>query len=289
MKIIIIGGDSRQSEIGARLVKEGNEVLTYAHGSDILGATPVKSLTIALADSQVVLLPLPLTRDGIYINCPNSNEKPTIDEIIENVNESSLILCGKASPSVRERLRSRHLKFRDYYESERFLRENSDITAEGAVALAMGELDVTIKGTPFMIVGGGRLAKALFFTLSALGARVTFAARSPYDLKWAAALGAKALDLASDTDELITAINQSRVIFNTVPKKVLPDWGFSSAREDLLFIELAGDESLISPTLKERGIFTICAKALPSKYAPRSAASLLYDIIKEILDERKGK
>jgi hypothetical protein len=83
MKIIIIGGDSRQSEIGARLVKEGNEVLTYAHGSDILGATPVKSLPDALADSQVVLLPLPLTRDGIYINCPDSKEKPTIDEIIE--------------------------------------------------------------------------------------------------------------------------------------------------------------------------------------------------------------
>ncbi len=289
MKIIIIGGDSRQTEIGSRLVSEGNEVFTYATEKEIFGAKEASDLKSTLAVCEAILLPLPLSRDGIYINCPNSSTKPTIDDVIENVNESSLILCGKLSPSVREKMRSRHLKFKDYYENERFLRENSYITAEGAVFLCMKELDVTVKDTPFMIVGGGRLAKALFSTLSSLGARVTFAARSPYDLRWAAALGATPLDLSSDTDDIIDAINKNRVVINTVPKKVLPDWGFSSVKSDFMFIELAGDEALISPILKERGSFTVCAKALPSKYAPKTASSLLYDIIKEILDERKGK
>lgn len=289
MKIIIIGGDSRQTDIGSRLQKEGNEVCFYATGEEIPEAKKVADLKDALAVCDTVLLPLPLTRDGIYINCPNSAVKPTLDEIFENVNESSLILCGRISPSARERLRSRHLKFVDYYESERFLRENSCITAEGAVFLSMKELDVTVRDTPFMILGGGRLAKALFSTLYSLGARVTFAARSPYDLRWAAALGAHPLDLSSDTDDIIEEINKTRVIINTVPKKVLPDWAFSSVKDDLIFIELAGDETLISPILKEKGNYTVCAKALPSKYAPTTAASLLYDTIKEILDERKGK
>ena len=290
MKILILGGDSRQCEVGMRFVGDGHEVYTFALELPLEGAYAVTDFKKALANSDTVILPLPLTRDGIYINTPfYSGEKISVDEVFSGISEKTLLLCGKMSDALREKAKGLHLTFDDYYENEMFLNENAYITAEGAVSLAMEKLSTTVKKCPFMIVGGGRLAKNLFLLLSAMNAKVCFCARNDYDLRWAEALGAKTLDLASDTEDIETAVEKSDVIFNTVPVCVIPDCAFERAKKELIYIELAGDEKLISPVLTRKGIYTVCAKALPGKYAPKSAGMLLYDTLSHIIQERKGE
>ena len=290
MKILIIGGDSRQCELAVRFAKEGNEVYTYALDLPSENTYVPENLQNALAKADAVILPLPMTRDGIYINTPfYSGEKITLDEVFSGLSKDSLLLCGKLSDCLREKAKSLHLFFEDYYENELFLNENAYITAEGALSLAMERLDIAVKNCPVMIVGGGRIAKNLFLLLSAMNAKVCFCARNDYDLRWAEALGAKTLDLASDTSDIENAVEKSRVIFNTVPVQVIPDCAFEKAKKELIYIELAGDEALISPVLTKKGIYTVCAKALPSKYAPQSAGLLLYDTISCILKEKKGE
>ena len=290
MKILIVGGDSRQCEIGKRFSDIGYEVYTFALELPIDNAYAAEDLQKALANSDIILLPLPMTRDGIYINNPfYSGERITIDEVFSGVSKNSLLLCGKMSDTLREKAKGLHLRFEDYYENETFLNENAYITAEGAIFLAMEQLKTTIKKLPVLIVGGGRIAKNLFLLLSAMNAKVCFCARNDYDLRWAEALGAKTLDLASDTEDIETAVEKSDVIFNTVPVSVIPDCAFERAKKELIYIELAGDEKLISPVLVKNGIYTVCAKALPSKYAPKSAGLLLYDTISDILREKKGE
>ena len=290
MKILIIGGDSRQCEIGRRFADIGHEVYTFALELPLNNAYAAEDLQKALANSDIVLLPLPMTRDGIYINTPfYSGERITLDEVFSGISKNSLLLCGKMSDVLREKAKSLHLHFEDYYENETFLGENAYITAEGAVFLAMERLKTTVKKCPVLIVGGGRIAKNLFLLLSAMNARVCFCARNDYDLRWAEALGAKTLDLASDTEDIERAVEKSDVIFNTVPVRVIPDCAFEKAKKELIYIELAGDEGLISPVLTEKGIYVVCAKALPSKYAPQSAGLLLYDTISDILKEKKGE
>ncbi len=290
MKILIVGGDCRQCEIGRRFIARGDSVSTFALDLPIENALPKENMTDALADADTVILPLPLTRDGIYINTPfYSGEKITLDELFSLSPKNTLLLCGKMPDALREKAKSLKLRFEDYYENELFLSENAYITAEGALFLAMKELNITIKNCPVLIVGGGRIAKSLFLLLSAMNARVCFCARNDYDLRWAEALGAKTLDLASDTEDIERAVEKSRVIFNTVPVAVIPDCALEKAKKELIYIELAGDESLISPVLVNKGIYTVCAKALPSKYAPYSAGVLLYDTISDILKQKKGE
>ena len=290
MKILIVGGDSRQCELGRRFLEAGDEVYTYALDLPLENAYAAESLPNALANADVIILPLPMTRDGIYINTPfYSGEKVTLDEVFSGVSKNSLLLCGKMSDTLREKAKGLHLFFEDYYDNELFLNENAYITAEGALSLAMEKLNTTVKNSHVMIVGGGRIAKNLFLLLSSVNAKVCFCARNDYDLRWAEALGAKTLDLASDTEDIENAVAKSRVIFNTVPVQVIPDCAFEKASKELLYIELAGDEALISPVLTKKGIYTVCAKALPSKYAPQSAGLLLYDTISCILKEKKGE
>ncbi len=290
MKILIIGGDSRQCEIGAEFISNGDEVYTYALGLPLKNSFAAIDLASAASLSDVILLPLPMTRDGIYINTPHhQGEKITIDEVLSFCPKTALLLCGKMPESVREKAKALRLSFSDYYEKETFLSENAYITAEGALFLAMQQLKTTVKDCPCMIIGGGRIAKNLLSVLLSLGARVRFCARSVYDLRWAKTLGATPLDLASDTDDIIEAVSESCVIFNTVPCITIPDCAYEQAKSDLIFIELAGSEELISRALKERDIYTVCAKSLPSKYAPSSAGKLLYDTIRELLKEKKGE
>ena len=290
MKILIIGGDSRQCEIGKRFSDIGYEVYTFALELPVYKSYAAEDLQKALANSDIIILPLPMTRDGIYINTPfYSGEAITVDEVFSGVSKNSLLLCGKMSDTLREKAKSLHLFFEDYYENETFLSENAYITAEGAIYLAMKQLSTTVKKCPVMIVGGGRIAKSLFLLLSAMNAKVCFCARNDYDLRWAEALGAKTLDLASDTEDIEKAVEKSEVIFNTVPVGVIPDCAFERAKKELIYIELAGDEKLISPVLVRKGIYTVCAKALPGKYAPKSAGLLLYDTISDILREKKGE
>ena len=50
-------------------------------------------------------------------------------------------------------------------------------TAEGAIQIAMEELPITLHGAKTLVIGYGRLGKLLSHRLSAMGAKVSVAAR----------------------------------------------------------------------------------------------------------------
>jgi dipicolinate synthase subunit A len=155
-----------------------------------------------------------------------------------------------------------------YYQDEIYTLENAALTAEGALELLMRRSNRSLVGMTVLVVGYGRIGSALAPMLSALGARVTVAARSPIDRAAAAARGYDSVD--------ITQISSPYdAVVNTVPAPVL-DGDYGGA----LCLDLASAPGGWLP-----GTAVLKAPGLPGLYAPKAAAHIMAQAIYRVLKE----
>ena len=231
MKIALMPGDARQEHLGRLLARAGQEVVPYGPGGE--------------ADAW--LFPLP------------TGNHP----LLRALKPGSLALTARAA--------GEHplLRLRDYYDHEAVLLRNAAITAEGAVALAMERTERTLLGSRVLILGGDRIAGALWTRLRALGAEVTVYARRAAQRAAAEIAGCRSLDRLPEKPE------GYHILFNTVPAPILP-----AAAEGALNIELAS-----APGGFRDPSGAVIARGLPGKAAPLSAAEALLVPILAILRE----
>lgn len=155
-----------------------------------------------------------------------------------------------------------------YYRNESYAVRNAALTAEAAVSLLMQQHDTALMAMDILLVGYGRIGRALARRLTALGAHVIVAARRPESRALAECEGCHAVD--------ITPLGGTYdAVVNTVPVPLLHgDFGRA------LCLDLAGapggwnDET---PVQKEPG--------LPGRYAPKLAAQIMRDAIYETVKE----
>ena len=233
MKIALLPGDARQEALGRLLAETGEEVCPYVPGER--------------ADAW--LFPLP------------TGNHPALKAL----EPGSLCLTALAA--------GEHpgLRLRDYYDREDVLLRNAAITAEGAIALAMERREQTLLGSRALILGFGRIARALAPRLRALGAEVTVYARSEAQRALAECLGCRALESLPEKPEGYS------ILFNTVPAPLLP-----GAAEGALNIELAS-----APGGFRDASGVVIARGLPGKAAPLSAAEALLGPILAIIREEE--
>ena len=285
MKILIIGGDGRMTYLADTLVTMGNDVKIYATPPSESELPVCEDLDAHLPTVDTVILPLPVSRDGIFINTPYSNEKIELSRIFSRLGQKKTILAGKVSPAIKNQANQFSLRVFDYYEHESFTDENAYITAEGALYIAMENLVLAVRDSHHLIIGSGRIAKHLFLLLRGMGARVTIVCRNIHDILWASALRADVVDLAGESEALEGAFATCDVIYNTVPERVIPHSCYSCAKKSALYIELVGDEKLAEDA-KKSGCKCICAPALPIRYAPESASRLLAYAVCDVIGKR---
>ena len=157
---------------------------------------------------------------------------------------------------------------------------NSIPTAEGALQIAMEETKKTIHGSKCCVLGFGRVAITLARILKAIGADVTVVARNEAQLARAYEMGCK----KATYYELKDILNDTDIIFNTVPKMVLDRDVLKHANLDILIIDLAaqpgGTDFEAANTF---GLKAILAPGLPGKVAPIFAGRILADIIPRLI------
>ena len=81
----------------------------------------------------------------------------------------------------------------DYYTREEFAVRNAGVTAEGAIAVAVKEYEGSLLGSSCLVVGYGRIGRALAQVLRAMGGSVTASARRPCDFAWIELSGCTAI------------------------------------------------------------------------------------------------
>ena len=146
--------------------------------------------------------------------------------------------------------------------------KNAALTAEGAAELLMRRSDRSLADMRVLVAGYGRIGRLLARKLSALGVRVTVAARDPADRAEAEARGYAAVGF----DRIPAGFS---AVINTVPAPVLRgDYGAEH------LIDLAS-----APGGWADGTAVLRAPGLPGVYAPAAAADIMAEAVYRVLEE----
>ena len=218
--LLLAGSGLRQMYAAAALARK---YTVYAIGLDRFpaGVHPAEELT---EPADVLILPMPSGRDSVHP-----------EELRKRVKQGGTVLGGRMTGTERSEMEAAGFSVYDYARGEAFILRNAVPTAEGAIAIAMREMPVTLHGTKCLILGGGRVSAALRSRLAALCAEVTVSARSARDLAAAAADGCRTLPLPMLPD----ALAESMLIINTIPARILSAELLAAVRTDALIIDLA--------------------------------------------------
>ena len=274
--LLAAGGDERSAGL-CRILTEKLPCTVYSLAlGDIPGALPlVKEETLPFP-ADILLLPLPLTRDGTHLFSPlDHGEPPELHRLLDLCHEGSRVYCGKADETFRTACLERKLILTDYLDDEAFTVKNAAATAEAAVSLLFTARKRTLFGSTVLILGGGRIAKNLIRLLTAYGVRVICAARSPEQRTWAELMGAEAIPLG-----MIPDAEKVDAVFSTVPRTVFGGTELVPFRQDCLLIELGSPPGGIDEEAAgKQGRRLVRALSLPGKTVPGSVSEWLAELI----------
>ena len=286
MKTFLVAGGDMRSVSLARTLSENDMVSTigidgkFFEKSDIISINKVSELP---EKADCLVLPLPVSADGVTLNCPLCGCCPTIRELSGCIKSGGFVFGGKISSEIRRYFEEQGFAVFDYLDREELAVMNAVPTAEGAVQIAISETIETIYGQQILITGMGRIAKVLIKILVSMGAKVTAAARKYSDLAWAEICGCTPLNISDIDGELY----KFGIIFNTVPSLIFDEERLLSLKSDCLLIDLASKPGGVDFHAAERScIKTIHALSVPGKTAPVTAGRIIASAIYNILEER---
>ena len=240
--IVIPGDDGRQRELRRR----------FGEFSD-------------LSRAEAVILPLPSTVDEAFAR---------------KLRPDALVIGGRFDEKSRGLLDGHRVI--DYTERADFAQWNALATAEGALAILMDKLEITLDGAKILVVGNGRIGKILARKLKLLGAETAVSARKAADLAEIETAGHFPLETA----EIFRAASDFDAVVNTVPAPVLDRRFLEALRPGAFIVDLASAPGGTDfAAAKELGVPALHALALPGKTAPRSAAETAYRSIRNIFSE----
>ncbi len=270
MHFTVAGGDNRLHYTAESLRERG------------LSVTRTKAdLSEDLSETDVLILPVPLTRDGVHVFAPHADDAIPVSLLAERLPLSARVFCGMPQQHAEPFFR-RGIRLYDYAAREEFAVRNALPTAEGVAQILLQTLPITVRGARVFITGYGRTARACARLLSAMGAHVTVAARRCSSLAFADTDGYRSLYLR----ELPRFVQEADAVVNTVPATVLTRDVLQAIRCDCPVIEIASAPyGTDLDAARSLGVHVQIAPSLPGKVAPKTAGVILADTVLNILRE----
>lgn len=274
----VIGGDLRQVKLVEELRNEGHTVHTTALEKGF--ATEEKTVMQG-EKAHCVILPLPVLKEG-KLHAPLGENPPSLADIFAQLHPMQVVCGGLISPEVEALAGEYNLRLVDYYEREECKIANAVPTAEGALQVAMENMEGTLHGARVLVIGFGRVGKITAHRFKHLGAKVTVAARKWEDFAWAEAYGYS----TEDSRQLAFWMGAFDLIINTVPHMILDREHLSRVRQEAFIIDLATLPGGVDfPVAKDLGIRAVNLPGIPGKSAPRTAAKAIKESVYHILHE----
>lgn len=279
----IIGGDMRSYQLSKLLIAEGHRVNLY--GFDKLDLDEeikeVENISIAINGVDIVIMPIPISRDGIHVNTPYCKEEILIEEVFKNMEKEQLLIGGKTADCID--LKERYeIRVVDILDREEMAVLNAIPTAEGALQIAMQEMPITLHGSDVIVLGFGRIGKIMAKMLKGLGSNVYVLARRHSDISWIKVYGYNPIYIF----DLKERLKYTDLIINTIPKTILDEEILEIIDNKTLIIDLASMPGGINyNAAKKLGIKAVHALGLPGKVAPVSCAIFMLGTIYNIIEE----
>ena len=260
MRIGFTGGDSRMRVLADAALADGHTVASLAPFGVGLGVTDIEALC---RFSEVVVLPVPSTRDGVHL-CGTTLPLSSLP-----LSPRHAVFGGFLPPSFRSE------RLLDIAYDERTVYKNAVLTAEGAIASLLTATGCGLLGLSVGVVGFGRIARSLVYRLRGFGVPITVYARRPEALTEAESLGCRAVMLSP------TLTLAEDVILGTVPA---PIYGQMRVRRPVYLADLGGGMPASLPTEEGEVLPVTAARGVPGVFAPRGAGLVLWEALRAFLD-----
>lgn len=222
--------------------------------------------------SRVILLPIPTARDRLHI----TGTDRLLCEVTSDVGDGCLVAGYGIPKGEAERMRRQGAKVFDAVESEDFLRENSYISAVGAMGYILTEIKKLPSDLLFGIVGYGRIGSALLRMLLYFGARVrVYTGKSLTRME----LGECEVETVYTDYKDGASIEGVDVLINTAPTKLTALFPDGKIPDGMRVIELASGDNFGDIEGIER------LPGIPDKMYPRSAGAAYFNAIENFIKE----
>lgn len=148
----------------------------------------------------------------------------------------------------------------DLLKDPQYLAQNAYLTAEATLKILLSQLSCSLRECTVLILGYGRIGKALCKLMSSIGSHVTVAVRNDTDRAMINALGINAIDFQSANRYYVNY----NIVINTVPSPVL-------------YVKEMNHEQIMIDLASKRGIEgdnVIIARGIPGIYLAESTGVL---------------
>lgn len=279
----VIGGDSRLIFAARYLHTKGFRITLF--GNELGNSPDYINMADNLSDAfqnDIILLPLPYTKNNKTLNTPLSSREITLKDISDHVKENNTVFIGMGHQSFIKQLSAKTMNVIDYFTIEELTYKNALLTAEGILGIILEKLPISVKGMKIAVCGYGRIGSIFSEMAKSLGADVYVFARSEVQRVKAEIRGHKAYDI-KDIGRYARVFD---CFVNTVPSRVIGEDTVKNAGIESVFIEAAsspyGIDSDACNTYKKT---LIKAFSLPGKTSPKTAGIIIGETVENCLKE----
>ncbi len=278
-KILIIGGDSRQLYMADYLESKGFELMIYALPEK--NRECVQNLGDAVKSSDVIIFPLPVSKDGKNIFSITSHGI-SVESAVKYINGNHIVFGGMIDKSTHQKLQKKTENINDYFRDEEVTLRNTVPTVQGILKIIIDNVEYTICGCRIAVFGYGRTGQLTAETLKALGAKVTVCARKKADIVSARVRGMRGCYITDFHNQA----NEIDIIINTVPSVIIDRSILEHLNKNCLIIDVASAPyGTDFAAASELGINAMQCPSLPGKIAPKTAGEIIANAIINTLKE----
>lgn len=280
-QILFLGGDRRELRVMQSMLEAGHRVEAWGWEGAALprGVQAAPDASAALAEAQAAILPVPpLNEDGrLHTLLPQDLYLP--DRAFRHAPSGLPVLAGAVTPHLA--CIALQCRLSGMLEREEMARPLAEATAEGAVAEAIRLSGGLLCGASALVIGYGRIGRALAWRLAGFGLSVTVINRSDQRAAQAREHGFT----VADWSQLTAAAAASDLIFNTAPAPVLKREQLRWLKKEALIIDLAAAPGGTDFTAcAELGVKAVLAGGLPGRYAPGFCGDVMAELYQKELE-----
>lgn len=280
----IFGGDQRQVYMTSAFLQRGYHVSTYRLTEEVThdNCTPVNNLHELFQRCNVLIGPIPLTRDLVTVSSNNSSDLTT-NNFNNLITKDHILIGGMIPDEIATVCTAKGALYFDLMKNEKIAILNAIATAEGTILEAIKSSDRNLHGSNCLVLGYGRCGRVLAGKLKGLDAKVTIAARSEEALAYAHASGFATVAI-KNMNELLPSFH---FIFNTIPTLILDQECLKVVAHDVAIIDIASAPGGVDfEYALNKGLNAKLRLGLPGKIAPRTSAEILVTEIDAFMKER---
>lgn len=217
----------------------------------------IKESRLASRFEEVIILPIPSTRDGVTVNgC-----QVLLEDALSGVSESTLVLGYSLPNAVKDAARSFGAAVCDSELDESFVLENAELTAVAALGIILDTEKRAPRDLSVGIVGYGRIGSRLTRLLLYLGARVRV-----YTTKERTMLELAECGVPSVLCDAVADLSDIDILVNTAPARIFDP--SLSCLDGVRIIDLASGDNFPKASRVEK------YPSLPARSFPITAGRL---------------